>query len=161
MTSIRTLCVGTAVVALLGGGAAVLATAGSATAGTPTSGTFTVRAHHGADTNIDLGPKGFSAGDEDLFTGALTRHGKHVGRYVGNCTTARVSSTADQLCEFVLHLGKAQITAAGTVRSTEQGPGTFQLPVLGGTGRYQGADGQITVTATGGGSSFPMTISVH
>lgn len=161
MTSIRTISAVTAVVAALGGTAAVVTTAGSASAHTPTSGTFTVRAHHGSETNIDLGTTGFSAGDQDLFTGSLTQYGKRVGRFVGTCTTASVGAVyADQLCEFVLHLGKAQITAAGTSRSTEQGPGSFQLPILGGTGRYRTAKGQITVTATDG-NSFPITVSVR
>ena len=137
---------------------------GSASAGTTPAdraGSFTVRAHHGTDSSLDLGKAGFSAGDQDLFTGALTRNGKHAGRLVGSCTTVRVGrSTADQLCEFVLHLGRAQITASGSVSSTQRGPGTFALPVLGGTGRFQGAAGQIAVTATNG-RTFPITVSLR
>jgi D-alanyl-D-alanine carboxypeptidase len=157
----------TAVVAVLAAGVGTLAgltAVDSASAGTPSaaaSGSFTVRAHHGTDSSVDLGKTGFSAGDQDLFTGALTRHGKHVGRVVGTCTTVRVGrSTADQLCEFVLHLGAAQITATGSVSSTQHGPGTFALPVVGGTGRYRDAHGQIAVIATNG-KSFPITVSLH
>jgi len=158
----RTAATVLAVVAAAAGTAAAVSAAGIASAGTAsrTSDTFTIQTHHGSEANLDLGKTGFSAGDQDLFTGSLTRQGKHVGRLVGTCTTVRAgASTADQLCEFVLHLGNAQLTAAGTVSSTQQGPGTFALPILGGTGRYRSAAGQIAVTATNG-KTFPITVSL-
>ena len=162
MSTIRTLITGATVVGAGAGAAAVLAATGSASAGTAAaSGSFTVRAQHGSDASLDLGASGFSAGDQDLFTGALTRHGHHAGRLVGTCTTVRAGgSTADQLCEFVLKLGRGQITASGTVSSGQSGPGTFVLPILGGTGPYHDAGGQIAVTATNG-SSFPIQVSLR
>jgi hypothetical protein len=162
MNTIRSLIIGTTVLAAGAGAAAVLAATAPATAETTaaTTGSFTVRAHQGSEANIDLGSSGFSAGDQDLITSALTRNGHHVGRLVGSCTTVRVGKTADQLCEFVLRLGKGQITASGTVRSGPSGPGTFALPIVGGTGRYQGAGGQIAVTATDG-PSFPIQVSLR
>jgi hypothetical protein len=166
MNTIRSVITGVSVVAAATGSAAVLASSGTASAGTSSAGTsysaraFTLRAHGGSDANIDLGASGFSAGDEDLFSAPMTRAGKAAGRLVGNCTTARVTKTADQLCEFVLRLHGGQLTASGTVRSGQSGPGTFTLPILGGTGRYQGAGGQIAVTATSG-KSFPIKVSVR
>jgi hypothetical protein len=168
MNNIRSVVTGVAVLAAGAGTAGVLAATGTANAGTAAtasdtaaaSRTFTVTVHHGSDTDLDLGRSGFSAGDQSLFTGAITRHGTHVGHVVGSCTTARVSKTADQLCEFVLHLGKAQITALGSVRAGKQGPGTFLLPIAGGTGTYRTAAGQIAVTATNG-KTFPITVSLR
>lgn len=169
MNSIRSLLTGVAVVAAATGTAGVVATTGTATAGTvgstpmtrAASGTFTLAVHHGSEATIDLGKTGFSTGDQDYFTGPITRHGTHVGRLVGTCTTARAGkSTADQLCEFVLRLGKGQITAAGTVRSGQRGPGNFALPIVGGTGRYGSAAGKIAVTATNG-KTFPVTVSLR
>lgn len=164
-TTHRTRSVATvvAVLAVGAGAGAAMTASGTASADTAsrTAGAFTVQTHSRTETNLDLGKTGFSPGDQDLFTGSLTRHGKHVGRLVGTCTTARVgASTADQLCEFVLHLGKAQLTAAGTVSSDRQGPGTFALPIVGGTGRYSSAAGQIAVTATSG-KTFPITVSLR
>ena len=161
MSTIRTLITGVTVVAAGAGAAAALATTGTASAGTAGSSarSFTVRVHHGAETNLDLGKSGFSAGDEDLVVAPLTRGGNKAGRLVGNCTSVRVARTADQLCEFVLHLKRGQITASGTVRSGQSGPNGFELPILGGTGRYQGAGGQITVTPSSGGS-FPIQVSL-
>lgn len=149
------------------GVAATIAATGPASAGTsgqtPTgrsAGSFTVRVHHGSDASVDLGRRGFSAGDQDLFTGALTREGRRVGRLVGTCTTVRAGRTsADQLCEFVLRLGHAQLTATGSVSSGSQGPGTFDLAVVGGTGRFSAAAGQLAVTATSG-RTFPITVTL-
>lgn len=161
MTTIRTLITGVTVAAAGAAAAGTLAATGTASAGTAAAaGGFTVRVHHGNESNLDLGKSGFSAGDEDLVVAPLTRDGHHVGRLVGNCTTVRAARTADQLCEFVLHLAKGQITAAGTVRSGQSGPGTFALPILGGTGRYQSAAGQIAV-ASSSGSSFPIKVTLR
>jgi hypothetical protein len=152
------IAVGVAGVAAATAGTVVVA--GTASASTPASGTFTVRAHHQSDTHLDLGTKGFGAGDQDLFTGPLTRGGRRVGWLAGSCTVARVGrNSADQLCEFVLHLGAAQITAEGAVRAGQNGPGLFTLPVLGGTGRYRGASGQVAVTPTDG-PSLPIKVSL-
>jgi hypothetical protein len=167
MNTIRSATAALAVLAAGVGTVAALTATDAASAGTASAGsgtrstTFTLRSHQGTDTNIDLGQTGFSAGDQDYFTGTLTRGAKHVGRLVGNCATARVgASTADQLCEFTLHLGQAQITAIGSVSSTQSGPGTFVLPIVGGTGRYDSATGQIAVTATNG-KTFPIAVSLH
>jgi hypothetical protein len=162
MNTIRTLVTGVTVVAAAAGATAVLSTTGSASAGTARSSTrsFTLVAHHGSDANIDLGRAGFSPGDEDLLVAPLTRGGKSVGRLVGNCTNVRVAKTADQLCEFVFHLGGGQITASGTVRSGSSGPRDFVLPILGGTGRYVDAGGQISVTPSSR-SNLPIQVSLR
>lgn len=68
--------------------------------------------------------------------------------------------SADQLCEFVLRLGGGQITASGTVRSDQSGPGVFALAILGGTGRYQGAVGQVVVTPSNS-ASFPLRVELR
>ena len=68
MTTINTIITGASLVAAGAAAAATLAATGTASAGTAaSSGTFTVRAHHGSATSIDLGKTGFSAGDEDLL----------------------------------------------------------------------------------------------
>lgn len=156
----RTMITAAGGAAVAAGIAITLATTGTASASTPSTGTFTVRAHHGSEANVDLGKTGFSAGDEDLVVSPLTYQGHRVGRLVGNCTTVRAGrSSADQLCEFVLHIGKSQLTAAGTVGAGKRGPGTFTLPILGGTGRYRDAGGAIAVTASNGGT-IPIKVSV-
>jgi hypothetical protein len=166
MNNVRPVLIGIAVSAASAGAAGVLATTGSAAAGPAPADrsaarSFVLTVHHGSDSTIDLGKSGFSAGDQDLFTGRLTRGSAQAGHLTGSCTTARVGRTsADQLCEFVLRLTHGQITAAGTVRSGQQGPGTFKLPILGGSGAYRTAAGQIAVSATNG-RTFPITVSLR
>jgi hypothetical protein len=163
MSTIRTLITGITVVAAGAGAAAAVAATGTASAGTATSSAkvFTLKAHHSRDSNIDLGDSGFSAGDEDLAVATLTRGGHRVGHLVLNCTAAHVgSASVDQLCEFVLALRGGQITAAGTIRAGQSGPGTFPLPILGGTGRYQGVGGQIAVTSTNG-DTVPIQVTLR
>lgn len=160
MSRTRSIIAGAIVTAAAAGTVALMATTSDASAGTPSSGTFTVQAHHGTETSLDLGKAGFSAGDQDLFVDRLGRNGQLVGWLAGSCTTARVGrSSADQLCEFVLHFGSSQITSSGAVRAGQGGPGTFTLPISGGTGRYRGAAGQIAITATSG-SVVPITVSL-
>jgi hypothetical protein len=142
------------------GAFAALVTATGASAGTPGGGTFTVIAHHHSESSVDVGRRGFSPGDEDLFTDVLGRGGHRVGWLTGTCRTGRGGrTTADQLCEFDATFGGSQVTASGQVRSTENGPGTFTLPITGGTGRYRGASGEMSITATDG-SALPITISL-
>src|SRR4051794_30667581 len=119
--SIRSVIIGSVAVASAATAVATaVATAGAASAGTPSSGTFTVHAYHLSDSQIDLGKPGYSVGDQDLGADRLMRHGKRVGWMAVSCTTTRLGKTSeDQLCQFVLHLGTAQLTSAGAVRSGE------------------------------------------
>ena len=156
MTTKRTKMIG----AVAGTAVAVAVPMFGAAASTPTTSSFTVWAHHVSDSSLDLGHTGISAGDQDLFLDRLTRGGHAVGQLVGSCTAVAVGqSGVDELCEFVLRFGSAQLTAAGTVHAGPQGPGTFTLPVVGGSGGYRGASGQIEVTATDS-STLPITVSL-
>jgi hypothetical protein len=143
-------------------GAALIATpmlTASASAGPGRD--FTVRARNNTDMTIDNGAKGFSAGDVDVSAATLTRGGKRVGWLAATCTNTRVGrSSADQLCQFALHLGRSEVIAEGAVRAGEQGPGTFALAITGGTGRYQQARGQVLVTATNG-KSVPLRVELR
>jgi hypothetical protein len=121
---------------------------------------FTVHAHQRSATHLDLGRPGVSAGDEDLISGVLTRNGARVGLLAGSCRAVRYRQHgAVQLCEFDLRFGSAQIASAGVVVAGATGPGTFSLPISGGTGRYLGASGQIAVTATSG-AALPITVTL-
>jgi len=160
MTTKSTKMIGAVAGTVVAGAVALAVPMFGAAASTPTTTSFTVWAHHVSESSLDLGHTGFSAGDEDLFVDRLTRGGQTVGQLVGSCTAVAVGqSGVDQLCEFVLRFGSAQLTAAGTVHAGAQGPGTFSLPVVGGSGSYRGAGGQIEVTATDS-STLPITVSL-
>jgi hypothetical protein len=157
MTTKRTLAVGAGITAI----AATVTTpllAGTAAASRTQS--FTLRMHAVSETTVDNDKSGFSAGDVDVQTSRLTKGGSAVGYEVGDCLTTRVAKTADQLCHFVFHLHKGQIVAVGAVRAGQSGPGTFTLAITGGTDTYAAARGEVSITATRGGS-VPAEIDIR
>jgi len=94
------------------------------------------------DPNIDVGAPGFSLGDEVVFSGNLLRDGQQVGRIGVVCTFV---STANQerveaQCPTTSILPGGQITTQGTIVNRSL---NFTLPITGGSGRYQGAGGQV------------------
>jgi hypothetical protein len=94
------------------------------------------------DANIDVGAAGFSLGDEVVFSGNLLRDGEQVGRvgvvctFVSTATAARVEAQ----CPTTSILAGGQITTQGTIVNRSL---NFTLPITGGSGRYQGAGGQV------------------
>jgi hypothetical protein len=94
------------------------------------------------DPNIDVGAPGFSLGDEVVFSGNLLRDGKQVGR-VGVVCTFVSTANADRVeaqCPTTSILPGGQITTQGTIVNRSL---NFTLPITGGSGRYQGAEGQV------------------
>ena len=94
------------------------------------------------DANIDVGAPGFSLGDEVVFSGNLLRNGQQVGRVGVVCTfvsTANADSVEAQ-CPTTSILPGGQITTQGTIVNRSL---NFTLPITGGSGRYEGAGGQV------------------
>jgi len=94
------------------------------------------------DPNIDVGAAGFSLGDEVVFSGNLFRNGEQVGR-VGVVCTFVSTANADRVeaqCPTTSILPGGQITTQGTIVNRSL---NFTLPITGGSGRYQGAGGQV------------------
>jgi hypothetical protein len=101
------------------------------------------------ETNVDLGKKGFSQGDQELVALNLFRDGKKIGEAGNLCQFVRVTkASATDLCQVDMSLPAGQITTGGLVTNTPPGPGTFFLAITGGTGAYQTAHGQVKITAT-------------
>jgi hypothetical protein len=94
------------------------------------------------DANIDVGAAGFSLGDVVVFSGNLLRNGQQVGRIGVVCTfvsTANLQRVEAQ-CPTTSILPGGQITTQGTIVNRSL---NFTLPITGGSGRYQGAGGQV------------------
>jgi Allene oxide cyclase barrel like domain len=94
------------------------------------------------DANIDVGAPGFSLGDEVVFSGKLLRNGEQVGR-IGVVCTFVSTANADRVeaqCPTTSILPGGQITTQGTIVNRSL---NFTLPITGGSGRYQGAGGQV------------------
>jgi hypothetical protein len=110
------------------------------------------------ETNLDLGKKGFSQGDQEVVALNLFRDGKKTGEAGNLCQFVRVTkASATDLCQVDMSLSAGQITAHGLVTSTPAGPGTYFLAITGGTGAYQTAHGQVKITASAT-NEVPITL---
>jgi hypothetical protein len=91
---------------------------------------------------IDAGAPGFSLGDEVVFSGNLLRNGKQVGRYGVVCTFVSTANAArvEAQCPTTAILPGGQITTQATIVNRSL---NVTLPITGGSGRFQGAGGQL------------------
>jgi hypothetical protein len=145
---------------LVGGRWAGPAARASSRTTTPPDGgtTLSFTQHTVVDKYFNLGPhSGLGVGQveigaDDDVSGTTTIG--HDGFY---CIMSRLShATADDLCnvDFVLTGGKIDIS--GLVTSTQNGPGTFTMAIVGGTGTYANARGEATVV-----SADPDRVTLH
>lgn len=119
-------------------------TLSSASAGTTDELRF--RAVTTEQTFLDLGEKGLSQGDEFIFHDVLKQSGERVGHDGGVCTYTSVTSAATEVsCVVTLSLEGGQIAVQGLVTFSEDGPARFTVAITGGTGRYEGATGELHV----------------
>jgi hypothetical protein len=129
-----------AVVAAASGG---VMTAGAATAGPGGGRTVEVIEKIVAFTEVDARPRGLSQGDSFVYrSDLLDAAGKKVGRGGGECVSIRPAAGGLGLtnCDSALELDGGQIAFTGLFDFTgERG----SLPVIGGTGRYRAAGGQL------------------
>jgi hypothetical protein len=87
-------------------------------------------------------------GDQCVFSEKLTRNGTPYGHDAIHCTVATVN---DLVCAAAWILPHGQIAAAGDGGSTT---GNLKIiPVVGGTGAYDGAHGDVVITNTSGSAS--------
>lgn len=117
---------------------------------------FTVLAHATNFKMINVGSKGIGPGDYVVERWALRRGGAPGGRLNDQCTInfSPAPSHPAALCSLAFTLGrKGEITADGSVvfAPAPEGfrPVPFDLPVTGGTGRFQNARGQVHVRFLG------------
>lgn len=93
---------------------------------------------------IDAGAAGLSLGDEVVFAGDLQRRdGTRVGRYGAVCTFVSTANAPDRVeaqCPATAILPGGQITIQGTVVNRSL---NVTLPITGGSGKFQGAGGQV------------------
>ena len=104
--------------------------------------TFRVTATVSEGTQIDLGAKGPSLGDELVFSGPLLQGGHQIGHQSGVCTTVSMARQEAQ-CIATYSFRGGQITAQTVI--VLNSPAPYLVAITGGTGSYQGAEGQIHV----------------
>jgi hypothetical protein len=96
------------------------------------------------DVDQDGGP---SLGDYVIFHDLLLSHGKQVGDEGGTCPI--VDATEGLIhCTGTMRLPGGQIAFQGLTTAAP----TKELAVTGGTGRYQGAGGEVTLVELGDGT---------
>jgi hypothetical protein len=132
----------------------------------PSNETFTVYEDAPKMILLDLGAPGNSLGDVYHFSAPLhsERGGPVTGEVIGSKTLVRVATDANPNLErratllfFTFADGKDQIIAFGAADYSPSAP-EFDAgqpvvrPVLGGTGKYMGARGQVTSTRNADGS---------
>ena len=125
--------------------AAALAASASAGEG-PRTMTLSTPFDGGTSRQVDIGKRGFSAGDMFTVTGQPVSD-EASGRRVGSLDAMEtvVSRLHDGTASMAatLRLADGTIHGAGIIRHTDAPP---RLPVTGGTGAYAGARGQVTIT---------------
>jgi hypothetical protein len=94
------------------------------------------------DASIDVGAPGLSLGDEVVFSGDLLRHGVRVGRVAVACTfvSTQNADRVEAQCPGTAILPGGQIAVQGTIVNRAL---NFTLPITGGSGRYDEAQGQM------------------
>jgi hypothetical protein len=93
----------------------------------------------------DVAPKAeseedVSAGDSFVFSGDVS--GARKGRLVGACA---VADDGEPTCHATYTFDDGQVTVAGVPDFSQQAE-SFDMTVTGGSGVYQGASGQVSVT---------------
>ena len=146
--------------------ASALIVACGARATTPSNETFTVYEDAPKMSLLDLGAPGNSLGDIYHFSAPLhsERGGPVTGEVIGSKTLVKMATDADPNLErratllfFTFADRKDQIIAFGVADYTPSAPEfdagqSVVRPVLGGTGKYMGARGQVTTTRSADGS---------
>jgi hypothetical protein len=93
--------------------------------------------------NIDVGRKGFSAGDSFAGHDNLLQNGKVVGKLTVECTIAdlnRKTHSATALCNAVAKLAGGQLDLTARPTFANNNP-SFRIGITGGTNAYRNASG--------------------
>ena len=90
---------------------------------------------------LDLGSEGISLGDEIVFSTNLRKGRENVGRLGVVCTFTSVDHEEAE-CVATAWFGGGQIAVQGLLVG---GPERFVLPITGGSGKYEGAEGEVHV----------------
>ncbi len=125
-------------------GAVVVAGTAAAARGLSGPGTIRITSREVANTRVDVGNKGLSAGDLDiirerLFNTRITP--KAIGHAELVCTYTIKTSRS---CQGTFFLPKGKIVVGGPIYFHQ----LYELAVIGGTGLYDNVRGSVTVTAT-------------
>ncbi|HZH15849.1 MAG TPA: dirigent protein [Archangium sp.] len=101
-------------------------------------------ARSGIATPVDLGPTGDSPGDMFVFDQPLLNEAReNIGSNSGYCVRTLPGQFSE--CQWTLTMANGTITVAGREAET----GTSLVPIIGGTGAFEGASGVLSTTPNG------------
>ncbi len=142
----------------------MLSSCGRSTADKPNSEIFTLMTKSQSHFQIDVGEEGHSHGDIRIFEGLLTEKNENVvGRYTAMQNTvslAQKSDNSDEVHEdrfrtIIFEFDDGSTMIATGISHFTVGEPRFAMndprvrAIIGGTGKYVGARGQITTTRIG------------
>lgn len=90
---------------------------------------------------VDVGAEGFSLGDEFVFSTNLRKGGEQVGRLGVVCTFTSLEHEEAE-CVATAWFRGGQIAVQGLIAGE---PERFVLPITGGSGKYEGTEGEVHV----------------
>ena len=91
--------------------------------------------------------EGTALGDQIVFTSQLLKGNTEVGHQAGVCTVTSVAR-AEAQCVATYVLPGGQITGQALIRLGDPAP--YAGAITGGSGRYQGAEGEVRVQPVSG-----------
>jgi hypothetical protein len=113
------------------------------------------------EKTVDLKPRGESVGDRILSSETLRRDGKPVARVESDCTLLDATLEGAQ-CTFTLIFRDGILIGQGASVSKpipDLGPTDQKFAILGGTGHYAGAFGNIDVQTTRTGHRVTLQLA--
>ncbi len=114
-------------------------------------------------TSVDNPPAGTGQGDSIAVNGRLaTLRGRGAGDMQALETVTQFTGTGGRLLvTFVSQLTAGQITAAGMVKVKNGKAGVLRAAIVGGTGRYLRARGQVVVMPLNNGTTLFTYVMSH
>lgn len=142
--------------ALAGGSAAVATPPATASQGATLRYDLSFRPQ--SENYVDLGTPGPGVGDLLVFQDRVLSRGRQVGVQGGSCTiTALLPDGFQTFCAGTVLLADGQISFQGLVSDKPE----KRMAVVGGTGRYRDAGGELTVLELGVDERGTLTIRLR
>jgi len=116
--------------------------------------TFRLDAVNTEQNFLDLGAPGTSLGDQIVFTSQLLRGDSEVGHQGGVCTVTSLERQEAQ-CIATYSLRGGQITGQALIVLGDPAP--YAVAITGGSGKYQGTEGEIRVQPDPSGTRGILT----
>jgi allene oxide cyclase len=150
------LALSTAIAALLVAGG--LLTGTFTVAPTKAAQEIVVIEHATTDATVDLGEEGDSVGDTLVFSNEVydSEDANVVGSDQGSCVRTKKGEAWE--CTFTVSLEDGAIVVQGGLYDDGR---DSTLAITGGTGSYNGATGEMTLSARDGGDKYEFTFEIN